>query len=261
MKNHKLSIEVQDAIRFLENHPGVCGSGGFLSQNFSWFMSDVCKNDCYKDTWLKPEEVEVRIYKDHTVYRDKNDQEFFKGKFDKFYPKYKDEEFEDETEIDVPYKEVYGYEWQYDHTKYVGEYCFLKYSPDEVYIEFLMDNGKANDKEAAEFLSSVMGNSYSRYQGGRLEADSFEELIIKIAEDVKEKYGDFGYDSFIKEEEKNPEGMWPFHFEDLNDGSGNSMMVKNEDYIRVEEFTKNLRWYEWYKTTDHYQENWEQYED
>ena len=251
MKNYELSVKVQDAIKFLDNHPAVCGNGNFLSENFIWFMVDVCKNGEYKDTFQKPEDVEVRLRK-HRIYE--------REQFDKFYPTYKDEEFDDEDEIDVPYKDAYGYEWKYDHTEYVGEYCYLVYEPDSEYINYLMDR-KEVTKEKAEFLASYMSNSYQRFQGGRVTADSFEELIIKIAEDVKEKYGDFSYDSFIKEEEKNPEGMWPFHFEDLNDGSGNSRMVKNEDYIRVEESTKNLRWYEWYKTTDHYKENWGQYED
>ena len=253
MKNYELSIKVQRAIDFLNNHPGVGATGDFLRDNFIWFMVDVCKNGEFKDNRQKPEDVTVRLYK-RNVYRDKEKGEILSAKFNDFFNEYKDED--DDDEIDVPYREVYGYEWEYDHTYYVGEYCFLKFHPDEDYIKYLKEFKNVKDEQIHIFIDNEV-RFYNRYQGGYIRAESFEDLIIKVAEDVKEKYGDFDYNSFVKDEEKNPPGAWPFHFEPLNDGSGCSRMIKNEDYITVRESTKNLRWYEWFKTTDYYKEHWE----
>lgn len=254
MKDYELSVKVQKAINFLNNHPAVGCTYDFIGDNFIWYLIDVCKNNQYRDIHEKdPKNITVKIYKNHKAYCKKEDQEFFKGKFEQFFDKYKIDD--DDIDLDVPYREVYGCDWEYDHTEYIGEYSFFKFNPDKDLIDFYIDKKGIRPEDVLTMLSSE-STSYERYQGGYIKANSFEELIIKTAADVKEKYGDFGYNSFIKDEEKNSKDEEPFFFKPLNDGSGCSEMISNPNYIIVDEHTKNLRWWEWFKGTEEYEKYW-----
>ena len=254
MKNYKLSRQVQDALDFLNNHPGVCHDSCFVNSNLTFWMVDVCKNNEYKDYFHNDKNpVEVYLPRDG---RYKKDRENFK----KFVEKYKDEDetVEECSQIYVPYKEIYGYDWEYDRTYYKGEYCFYKYYRDEQYIDYLKTTRKIDDSEAVK-LASWLHTSYSGYQGGDVKADTYEEMIIKIAEDVKRKYGDFSCEDFLTEEEKeNHENIdWMFKFEPCEDREGCSEMLRNPDYIRIEQYQYNQRWVEWFKTTDYYKKHWD----
>lgn len=253
MKNYELSVKVQKAQDFLMRHPGVGFDGGFFSMNFNYWMVDVCKNDVYKDYFQKPENVEVTLYKSNEYLSDDYIKRY-DGMFEKFFDKYKDED--DDDEIYVPYKEVFGYEWKYDHTYYKGEYDFLKYNKNEDLIKYILSKGKADEKEA-EKIASYYNMHYNSFQGGTVKADSYEEMIIKIADDVRENYGNYSYEDFLTQEEKdNHKNEWLMKFKDLNDGSGHSEMLTNPKYIRVEDYELNQRWFEWFTTTDYCKENW-----
>lgn len=248
MKNEKQSRQVQEAIDFLNDHPGVGWEGCFFSMNFTWWMVDVCKNGEYKDFYCKdPKKVEVIVYKDDP-------------RFDELFEKFKDDDdlYDECDNVYVPYKEIYGYDWEYDHTYYRGEYCFLKYVPDEDFIKFMMTDRKI-DRKKAEYLVKMRTLGYARYQGGDIKATSWERLIIKTAEDVKKKYGDFCISDFYTEEEKKShEGRMPFLFETEED-SHCCKMVENPEYIRVSAADVNLRWIEWFKATNYYKKHWEYY--
>ena len=249
MKNQKLSKQVQEARDFLSNHPGVCYDGWFEKTNMIWWLTDKCKNGHYKDYYQKPENVEVRLYKD-----DKD--------FEKFWEKYKDEDDDIDEEfisIYVPYNEIYGYSWKYDHTEYVADYSFYKYNKDEQYIKYLKTSREVDDK-TAEKTASYMNTCWNAFQGGYVYASSFEELIIKLAEDVRERFGDFCCEDLLTTEEKqNHEDQWLMKFKDLDDGSGCSEMITNDKYIRLEQKDYNLRWWEWFVKTEYCRKNWEQY--
>lgn len=249
MKNQKLSKQVQESLDFLNNHPGVCYDGWFEKTNMVWWLVDRCKNGEHKDYFQKPSNIEVSLYKDDKY-------------FDKFWEKYKDEDDdinEDFISIYVPYSEIYGYDWKYKHSEYSGEYCFYKYSQDKDYIDYLKIAKNVDDKRA-ETIACYMNTCWNAHQGGTIYADSFEELIIKTAEDVKTKYGDFCCEDFLTAEEKqNHKDRWAMRFEPLTDRSGYSEMVINDKYISVEQKDYSLRWWDWFIKTEYCREKWKQY--
>jgi len=245
MKNQKLSKQVQESMDFLNNHPGVCYDGSFTS-NMLWWMVDRCKHGQYKDHYQKPKNVEVRLYK-----KDKD--------FNKFWEKYKDIDdnlSDDYVDIYVPYKEIYGEIWKYNKTEYNGEYCFYKYSRNENYIKYLKTSRKIDDKEAEE-VATYMNNCWNGYQGGMVHADSFEKMIINIADDVKIKYGDFCNEDFLTSEEKqNHKDQWLIKFKKLDDGSGHSEMLTNDKYMKIGQPEYNRRWWKWFIETEFYKTHW-----
>ena len=99
-------------------------------------------------------------------------------------------------------------------------------------------------------------HAYQAYQGGYISADTFEELLIKTAEDVKEKYGDFNHESFLTDaEKKNHKEQMAFTFTELDNGYHS--FDNNPDYIEVRDSTINQRWIDWLKTTDYWKKHWD----
>jgi len=242
MENYKLSKRVQKSIIFLNDHPGVnTGSHTFMS-NLNWWMMDVCKNGEVKEIWEK-KNPRITIYKEE------------KTEFRKYFDKYKDED--DDTMITVPYKVIYGCDWEYAKTVYAGDYAFYKYSDDAEFVNFLKT--KKDGKVKVESLANRL--CFQAYQGGYVKSDSYENLIIKIAKDVKGKYGNFGYSDFLTNEEiENHKTERPFDMvecEKEDEKFGKCFrMLHNENYMDVTFVEKNRRWWDWFSKSEYYKKNW-----
>ena len=180
MKNYKLAIQFQNACSFLEWHPGVSPYQNFFSTNAYIYTLNVCKNGISKLNHWTNDMIEVD------------------GK---------------------PYKEVYGYDWEYYQTLYYCDYGYFKYSPDDKYIKYLTDIRGIDPKNIDIFLAEHHG-SYERYECDTVQSDSYENLIIKTANDVKEKFGNFEYGAFVSE---------------------------NESVLHIDNLTIHLRWLNWFK--------------
>ena len=277
----------EKAVDFLNEHPALnVYNGSFFSQ-FTFWTNEICKNGEHKDSFLKdPNKVTVSFYRGSDGFE-----------------KYKDEYFDDEDgreeeydffdSVDVPYKVVYGYEWELDKYQYAGEFCIFRFDEDSLEkhicvketkdckigeefsrmrLRMLMSNiseetlkenfilVKKDIREDSAWLRDRM--HYNAYQGEYVKADTWEEMIIGLAEKAKENYGDYEYRDFLtKEEVDNNENEECFWFEPCEDDEvaghkGCSRMISNPKYISVSDAEHNMRWWEWYKTTEHFEKSW-----
>ena len=244
MRNEELAKKFYVSQDFLNHHPGI--SKGLMDntvKEFNCWADDVCVNNKSKrDYREKPENVTVHFHR--------GSEGFVKY----FESRIKDEDGEDDTKleddrefaefdtIEVPYRVVYGCEWAYDRTVWNGEYSIHKFIGDP----------KKKVKPQQEY------KYWNSYEGTHIfNMDSYEELIIALAEDVKKNLGDFGYESFLTDEEKaNHEKERLFFFVPTKEGNAFEMK-HNRRHIDVSEEEKNLRWWKWFRTTEYYKAHWD----
>ena len=285
MKNFKTMEKYREAVNFLNDHPAVnTHSGSFFSQLTFW-TNQICRNGIVKDDFCK-DDKKVMV-------------SFFYGS--EGFNKYKDEYFDREERegelqifdhVDVPYSVVYGYDWKLDKYQYAGDCCLFRFNKNclENYIcikafkdcslgeEFsgirlnmlksqiteqeLKDNFIGVVKDIREDGHWLRGREFYRaYQGIYVESDTWEEMVIDMAEKVKKNYGNFSYMDFYTDEEKENNAKEDVaFFEKIEDDEheGMSKMIFNEKFIHVSDAELNLRWWEWYKTTEHYEKNWKE---
>lgn len=231
MKDQALAQKFQKALGFLSLHPALSGELGFTS-SFCWWPLDVCKNG-HALISQRPKDATVRAYKGSALYW-------------KFVEKYRDPEDEEKhpLTIDIPYKAIYGYDWKFNKMEYGGDYS--------IYRCFSYDKGAKPDK--------CWNEQYGAFQGGYCKADSFEELIIKLASDAKRKYGNFkNTDFYTKEETENNADQDCFFFVETREDEKHGKlyeMKSNPDYLFISDGKLNLRWWDWYITTEHFKKNW-----
>lgn len=220
MRNQNKSLALQDATEFLLSHPALISDyGDFFQSNFNWFVYDLCLNNEPKEHYIKdPKKMEVRIYKE-----DK--------RFAQYFDKYKDEDDDEDTDlIYVPYKELYGCDWEYDRTEFWGEFSFFKY----------------NTKEKV----------FDRLHGCHpcIKADTFEDLVIETAKYVKKIYGNFSQNDFYTQQERENHKKEDI-FKYIPTKEGNFLLEPNKNYITVEDSTINLRWWNcFFKNTKEYEQ-------
>ena len=251
---HTKVEQVEKAIEFLNNHPalnadydsffnyfnfyldrfcknnvgqifgpmkGVPKHNRFLNA-IAWWISSYCKNGISSGHY-KPEDVTVR-YRRGTKGFKKWKKEYFKEE-DGYANLGKGLEALDSVE--VPYREVYGYEWEHERYSYVADFCVVLWR----------------------------GNVYERLEGTTAFGETFEDLIIACEKKVKKLFGDFKYDDFYTEKEKkNHEKYSPFNFVKISGGA--SHMTGNSKYIDVPLGELNLRWWKWFETTKEYQKHY-----
>lgn len=228
---NELMIKVDKAMQFLENHPALHRAGhSFFDYNFRFWISHVCVNGHHKDFYEKADAVVVRLRPEDEL-------------FDKFFKDYKDDDDDRDDpfcNISVPYEKIYGRAWSHHKSVYVGEYSLVKFD-------------KPN-----EDVNIFDYKYWTAYQGGRCKADTFEDLMVAIADDARSVYGDFGWQSLHTEEEiVNHAKEHPWIKDDSQkDDIPFYATKKNPNYIEVPETVINLRWWDWYRKTDHYQVNW-----
>jgi hypothetical protein len=237
--NQEDRIKAIDALEFLRchpaTHPEVLGDSMFDGM---WFhMEKCCKHG--KSEWCGKDGVAVYA-SDEGMY------EKYKDKFDEEMKEYPETE-KDLTSIHIPYEEFYGEPWVFDHVEYWYETTFWVFMGDPY-----------SDKDYLDY------KNWQRYQGPMGGANTFEEMIIDCAKQVKEKLGDFGLDDFyLPEEIENHKHHNLFLSSSAFDDEGyglNLPLVRDEKYVDVNNGIRNLRWLEWFMGTDYYKENWN-YED
>lgn len=193
----------------------------------------MCKNGEIKDTYVKGSNPDIMLYRSHDRF-----QEFFE-KCDNT-----DDNYVDNDSIYVPYKKLYGCAWKYDHSMFTGEYCIYKFMPD-----------RAGDRE----FKYMPAYCYERYSGGAGEDETYEGMILDIAGDVLDKYGDFSFDDFLTDAEKKNHADNDMFFMIPEEHENFGMccrMEDNKNYIHVPGHVINSRWWDWYRKTDHYDEHW-----
>jgi hypothetical protein len=232
MNNYELSKKVKEAYCFLNNHPAINRDlGDFLNINFNWWLDDYCKHNIVKETCENIETMTVDVFSNEDNYQ-------------KFYNKYADENNDKDHPCDylnVPYVEIYGELWSYYRTLYCGNYSWFTYSPNKKYPK-------------------ISNLQYEAYEGSFIRAETWEELIIKVADDVKEKFGDFKSEDFYTEKEKENH-IKEEYFNRIPIEHNNQIKMftlkRNKKYIEVSQGQLNLRWFDWFKTTKYFKDNWE----
>ncbi len=226
----EIQIKATEALNFLRDHPALNNDGGDSLFNGAWFHMELC---CKHGTskWCGTDGVTV--WKSDPNWE--KYKEYFKDNEEDYLP----------TELHstkVPYDIFHGEPWKADHMEYWYEICFCVFE------------GDPYDRSAAYDQTKWM-----RYGGPEDGANSFEEMIIKAAADVKAVYGDFdSYSSFVLPSEKNNhENIVPMTFEPCPDKPKYSIAVFNPDYVDISQGLTNLRWLKWFITTDYAKANWE----
>ena len=216
------------ALEFLNNHPAMnCESYSFFGWNLSWGINQTCKNNYHKMLFETAEKL-------HVIVTNKDE------KFEYFLKKYGDEE--DRDYVYVPYREVYGCEWEYKKHQYNGRYSLFRYDA-EMHRRYCPDSREGNHM------------CYTRYEGGSKYAETFEDLIIDIADEVKVDFGNFSYDSLLTDAEKeNHSNCYSFVFKPVGDGL--SEMLPNNDYIFVSDGKLNTRWWNWFESTEKFKKTY-----
>ena len=226
-------IEAKEALDFLRNHPALQAERANSLFDGLWFLMETCcKHD--KSHWCGHDGV--------TVWGEDEGWEKYKDLFD---AQAKDDD-EDGTplklrSVKVPYEQFYGEPWKADHMEYWYE------------VSFFIFIGNPYDKKDSWDIRNYAG--YGGPEGG---ANTFEDMLIEIAKEVKEAYGDWGkYGEFhTPEEKKNHEATEPAFFIDTEDKKY-KQMIFNEEHVDISDGLINLRWLKWYMTTDHAKKNWE----
>ena len=157
-----------------------------------------------------------------------------------------DRDFKDDTEtpkelqsVLATYKEVYQEPWEFDHVEYWYETTF-----------FVFDGNPYSDKESMEY------QHWDRYSGTRDGGClTFEDMMIKVARKVKRHFGSYDKerDFLTDAEKKNHKEQSMF----LKNQKGRSIFKRNPEYLRVNNAIINLRWLEWFMTTDYCQKHYD----
>jgi hypothetical protein len=217
----RLQLKARNALYKIEEHPAITSLHGI--QQCIWFsIQPVCKRG-YSQESIRG----VSVYnKGKNAKRFKEQFDLEKKEDSKFY-----EQYPFLLKIDVPYEELFGELWKFDHIEYWGELTLKVYNPKPTH-----------------------NNDYDRWDnwaGPHSSGRTYEEMIINLWKALKKDYGDFGYNSFMTPEElKNNKENEIFFFKEVEDHPAYgkcSEMVANPNFIRVLDAEKNIRWQKWMK--------------
>jgi hypothetical protein len=207
-EHEEKKLKAVAAIDFLYYHPAISPEiyNSDISDGVSFSLHPVCKNgysDCSKSGV--------------TVYSGSKLGEKFKEELEKECKEMgiidpKDREI---VSVQIPYEKAFGYPWAFDHVEFWWELTFFVF-----------------DGDTDNFVHSFDYNKWIRYSGDYILPDlpsclSFEDMVIQIADAVKEMFGDFN-----KSEDFRNEG------ETETDKYGNLLPI-HEGII-------NRRWLNWY---------------
>lgn len=226
--NIETQIKAAKALEFLRNHPALDNEGGDSLFNGAWFHMELC---CKNGKSKFAGEEGVSIWKSNPNWE----------KYKEYLTEDQDDIPEVLRSVNVPYVVVYGEPWVADHMEYWYETCF-----------FVFNGDPYNQNDQYDY------KKWDRYGGPEGGANSFEEMLIAVADDVKSAFGDFNfYDSFMTDaESKNHEDVEPMFFEPVSDKPGYKSITFNDEYVRIGQGLTNLRWLKWFMDTDYAKENW-----
>jgi hypothetical protein len=220
--NLETQIKATEALNFLRDHPALNNDGGDSLFNGAWFHMALC---CKHGTSKYAGTDGIEVYKS-----------------DPNWKKYKEYFKDDDDEACVPYEVIHGEPWKAHHMEYWYEICFMIFE------------GNPYDRD-----DTYKFEKWGRYGGPEGGANSFEEMLIKAATEVKEAFGDFNsYDSFLtKAVTNNHKNVIPMTHEPLKDKPEYGLCVFNKDYVDIGQGLINLRWLKWFIATDYAKKNWE----
>jgi hypothetical protein len=163
-----------------------------------------------------------------------------------------DEEYKDDNEtpdglksIDVPYEEMYGEPWEFDHVEYWYELTFFAFEGNPY-------------KEPYEEQGYMDNAAWGRYGGPHGGANTFDDMLIECADKVKAIYGNFdSYNDFITDAEKENNKQDNFFLKETSDSTPYISMIRNPNYIDVNNGLRNLRWLKWFIETDYCKKEWD----
>lgn len=225
---------MQKAIWFLRMHPAFGGHYFDIENLLTYSIQEVCKHG-YCD--MSKENIRLRKSPDN--------YKRYKKEFDEEMKNYTPEELELQgpfVSIDVPYERIYGEPWTFSHVEYWGDLCFMMYQGPI--------NASNNDKYQPEH--------WQRCEGVSASANSFEDLVIKLADRFRHLFGNFTDQDFLTDnEKKNHKQEEPFFFKPVKDKKIRcSTMVRNKNFMRVTPAEINRRWQNWFLKTPYGKKNW-----
>lgn len=223
-------IKATEALDFLREHPALNSEGGDSLFNGAWFHMQLC---CRHGKSEHAGSEGVTVWKSDPNWA--KYKEYFKDDHNEGLP----EELHDAK---VPYEVFYGEPWKADHMEYWYEVCFVAF-----------EGNPYDRKESYDYTK------WARYGGPEGGANSFEEMLIQAAAEVKAVYGDFNsYDSFMTEaEKKNHASVEPMFLEPVSDKPGYKTCIFNDQYVDNSQGLVNLRWLKWFIGTDYAKANWD----
>lgn len=227
-------LKAKEALDFIQSHPAVspsdisdsCIGAGVHFYIYECDTNHVCR-------YYGSEGV-------RTYYSEEN------------YIKYKelfDKEFEEDKEsprefatIDVPYETIYGKKWEFDHIEYWWELSFFVYTGD-TYLK------------GVEKYDRKLWSAYGGPQGGSL---TFEDMLIDMADKIKEVYGDFdSYQAFYTDAEKNNHEKVEWMISSPSkDKEGYKEITFNDKHVDISNGLMNVRWLKWFMETEYAKESW-----
>jgi hypothetical protein len=232
----------QKSVEFLKNHPAVNMScDTFFSLNFVWWYAPLCRHGEIKEVYCEGDNPSIMLRREDDKV---SEEEFMLLAARHAEPDETDERFKDPGYTVVcRYKDIYGHVWEYDRDAFYGDCSIYKYD-----VNF-KSNGMI-DKLCPP------ARAFREYMGEHVrEAASYEDLIIDMAGKVSMHYGDFTYDSFLTPAEReNHRVQHPFFLED--NGDGTRSIVDNPSHVNVYDCQISLRWWDWYRETEHYKAHW-----
>lgn len=227
--------EAIKARSFLQSHPAL--GWGMKEEDLFFSTHEVCHRGISQDGPI-------------TVWNTPANRKKFKKDFDKKYDK---EELDKNPLCSIykKYKDVYGEEWKMHHIEYWWETSFSVFEGDV-------------GRESNEWMDIQKWQNYVHKSGGTL---TLEEAYINAAKIVKDTLGDFTYNSFINDIEKeNHKKHSHFNFmktdkkEIFNPFTGKkeslTTLVTNNKHLKVSNGMQNRRWLEWFIKTPYCKKNW-----
>lgn len=232
--NRKTAMAFQKAITFLNDHPALnMTSGDFFSSNLTWSYYPICR-------YGEIREQHVGDKDDFTIMLYRKERKVSMEKYRTLCEKY-DEDISEEM-IMVKYSDVYGCKWKYAADMYMGDFSIFKYDGMKRYVTGLQEMYPSYD-------------SFGRYQGQATRKNTFEDMIVDLAKKAAKNYGNYAYQDFLTDDEKNNlSDNRPFFLVPKNDGMFE--MLSNPDYKQVYDWQINIRWWDWFRTTSYYEKNW-----
>lgn len=225
-------IKAINSLEFLRNHPAI--SPDILGDSHFdglWFhMAKCCKRGLSEGS-----------KKFTTIYKGDKGWKRFKDRFEK---EYKDDKETTSSlqSVEVTYKEKFGEPWVFDHVEYWYETTFFIFE----------GNPYADVGEHMDY------KNWGRYAGPEGGANTYEDMLIRCARNVKRAFGSFDInkDFYTPEEKKNNKENRSFLTSQIEGRKGYSLS-SNPNYVSVENGLVNLRWLKWFIETDYCKKNWD----
>jgi hypothetical protein len=222
----KKQIKAKNSLDFLREHPAFSSVEGDSLFDGLWFSMQAC---CKHGNNEHAGRSGITVWGDNPKFKEYKDLfKEEKGLSDKL------------QSVNVPYERYFGKPWKFDHMEYWYELTF-----------FVFKGNPYIDKETWDF------KNWDRYAGPEGGERSFEDMLIKIEQQVKKIYGDFNSNKdFLTEEEKtNNKIVDPFCRKKKINKNYNEVTF-NPRFISVSKGLINNRWVKWFMNTKYAKDNW-----